>query len=123
MNHVTTAKFPMLLFLGASLLAAMHAFAQEQSPLSLEVTGEDRIAATTLTWSRYHMLLTKSAKAAGISPDSANVKLKTRTTAPPPATTLPVPPAGTFFYPLDMEKVVSTGKTIGSAAAHPMSSP
>jgi hypothetical protein len=121
MKFLACAKFSVFTLLSAAFLMVGHALAQELAePLAIEVTGEDRIAAATITASRYHLLLTKQAKAAGNSADSPNVKLPSRTHAAVAKTALPSPPANTFFYPDDVEKTVSTGKTIVTSQHHPI---
>jgi len=121
MRSFKASKIGVSVLLPAALMVG-SALAQEPSAeaVKLNVTAEDRIAAATITSARYHMLLTKQAKAAGMSPDSVNVKFKTRAKAATPPPTLPSPPAGTFFYPDLVAKTVSTGKTIASAAHHPI---
>ena len=121
MKCAKEAKLSACLVLTTAFLMAGNALAQQVAhTLPIEVTGEDRIAATTISSSRFHLLLTKQAKALGISPESPNVKFTPRLHAALPKTTLPSPAAGTFFYPDDAEKVVSTGATIATAAQHPI---
>jgi len=121
MKCSTAMKFGMSILLPAAFLMVGHAVAQEaERPIAIDVTGEDRIAAATVESSRYHLLLTKQAKAAGISAESPNVKFKSRLHPSLANTALASPPAGTFFYPDDVEKVSSTGKTITAAAHHPI---
>src|ERR1017187_7240480 len=121
MKCFTAVKFSMSMLLPTAFLMVGHALAQEDAnAVAINVTGDDRIAAATVTSSRYHLLLTKQAKAAGISAESPNVKFKSRIHPALGSSTLPSPPAGTFYYPDDVEKVSPTGKTIASAAHHPI---
>jgi hypothetical protein len=120
MKCLRTVKFSVSILLPAAFLMVGHALAQEEAAVAINVTGDDRIAAATVTSSRYHLLLTKQAKAAGISAESPNVKFKSRTHPSVPIPALPSPPAGTFYYPDDIEKVSASGKTIATAAHHPI---
>lgn len=113
MKYARSAKYSVFMILPAAFLMVGNALAQElERAVPLEVTGEDRLAATALTSGiRYHLLLTPWAKAEGISADSPNVKLTSHTLVP----------AGTSgFYPDDVAKQSSTGNTILSAAQHPV---
>lgn len=118
MKGLSTMQFRVFMLAAAALVMVGNALGQEAAT-AVEMTP-DVGAASTVTSSRYHLFLTKQAKAAGISPDSPNVNLKARTHPAAASTSLPTPPAGTFFYPDDVEKLVSTGKTISSAAHHPV---
>lgn len=118
MKHRSTVRFSVLLLAAATLMTIGSALAQEAAT-AVEMTP-DVVTTSTITSSRYHLFLTKQAKAAGISPDSSNVKLTARTHPVKASTTLPTPAAGTFFYPDDVEKLASTGKTIAGAAHHPI---
>jgi len=121
MKHMSRIEFSFLVTLSAVLLTAITAFAQEfDTAVPITMTAEDRLAAVTVTSSSYHLRLTPQAKAAGISADSPNVRLKVRTHPAQTLASLPAPPAGTFFYPDLVAKVASTGKTIASAAHHPI---
>ena len=100
--------------------ATVSAFAQE-STVQLQVTPEDRLAATIYTSNiRYHLHLAKTAAAGTVAQDfpspnfkqSAKARLAT-------ATAVPTPPQPAF-YPQDMFKVVSTGATILTAKSHPI---
>ncbi|HLV88975.1 MAG TPA: hypothetical protein VKV39_18455 [Candidatus Sulfotelmatobacter sp.] len=117
-KHMCVFQARVLLIAAAGLMTAGIAQGQQEAS-AVEMTP-DVVTASTVTSSRYHLFLTKQARAAGISAESSNVKLKApaHPVAAPP--TLPSPPAGSFFYPDDVQKVVSTGKTISSSAHHPV---
>jgi len=111
MKYAPSAKFSVFMLLSAAFLMVGNALAQEaERAVPIELTGEDRVAAAALTSSRYHLLLTPQAKAKGISADSPNVTLKSHT----------APASVSGFYPDDVEKQSSTGKTIATAAHHPI---
>ena len=122
MKRMRAAKLSALVLLPMAFMVAGNALAQETSnAIQLEVKGDDVAAATAMTSAvRYHLLLTPQARAKGISADSPNVRFKQRAHPALTITSLPSPPANSFYYPDDMEKVASTGKTITSAASHPI---
>ena len=121
MKRLQAVKLCVLTLAAVNTFMVAMALAQDVAgSLPINVTGEDRIAAATVTSSRFHLLLTKQAKAAGVSAESSNVKFKSRIHAAVPKTTLPSPPANTFFYPDDVEKVSTTGATIAHTANHPI---
>jgi hypothetical protein len=121
MKYFSRARLSVFALVPAAFLMVGNVLAQElQQSLKIDVSDEDRVAAATTTNVRFHLFLTKQAKAAGMSPDSANVKFALPAHPPLPITTLPTPPTGTFFYPDDVEKVVSTGNTIHTAVSHPI---
>jgi hypothetical protein len=113
MKYAQSSKFSVFMTLAAAFLMVGNALAQElERAVPIDITGEDRIAAALTSGIRYHLLLTPQAKAKGISADSPNVKLKSQTTVHPPATV--------GFYPDDVAKQSSTGKTVVNAAQHPI---
>jgi hypothetical protein len=101
-------------------VATGRTWAQE-SAVQLQVTPDDRLAATIYTSNiRYHLHLAKTAAAGTVAQDFPNPNFKqsgkARLTS---ITAVPTPPQPAF-YPQDMFKVASTGATILSAKSHPV---
>lgn len=109
-----------LTLIALPLLTAATLSAQEK-PLEMHITAGDLAAAKPLATNlRYHLFLANTPAAKNFSWDSPGAKFSSPAHPRLPITTLPSPPAGSFFYPDDVEKVSLTGKTIVRTISHPI---